>query len=170
MNHCKYILLNFLHFSEVRCEAKPWMKPLHAAAAWSLRRRNMPDTAVAPPPIAGGRPAGAGGGRPVNLPLLRDPDHYEEINVIGNGECLNYWLNQSISWLKNMGRIMTNTRTNKMARVATGRLGKIVCFPQSTSAQPLQEIVKVLSVIRAYSHLKWQLNAGKGEAATNWKC
>jgi len=39
----------------------------------------MPDTAVAPPPLAGGR------GRPVNLPLLRDPDHYEEINVIGNG-------------------------------------------------------------------------------------
>ena len=54
-----------------------------------------------------------------------------------------------------------------MARVATGRLGKIVCFPQSTSAQPLQEIVKVLSVIRAYGHFKWQLNAGKGEAATN---
>lgn len=52
------------------------------------------------------------------------------------------------------GRIMTNTRTNKMARVATGRLGKIVCFPQSTSAQPLQEIVKVLSVLRAYSHFK----------------
>ncbi|XP_023341283.1 cyclin-dependent kinase 4 [Eurytemora carolleeae] len=43
----------------------------------------MPDTAVAPPPpLQGSR--GARGG-PVNMPLMRDPDHYEEINVIGNG-------------------------------------------------------------------------------------
>ena len=45
----------------------------------------MPDTAVVPPrPMAGSRVSGSrpGGG---NLPLLRDPDHYEEINVIGTG-------------------------------------------------------------------------------------
>ena len=38
----------------------------------------MPDTAVMPQPP---RPGGSGIGT-----LLRDPDHYEEINVIGNGE------------------------------------------------------------------------------------
>lgn len=43
----------------------------------------MPDTAVVPPrPMAGSRISRPGGG---NLPLLRDPDHYEEINVIGTG-------------------------------------------------------------------------------------
>ena len=41
----------------------------------------MPDTAVAPPaPLP--RP---GVGSEIGQ-LLRDPDHYEEINVIGNGE------------------------------------------------------------------------------------
>lgn len=40
----------------------------------------MPDTAVAPPPFPG---SGRGGGPGIGL--LRDPDHYEEINVIGNG-------------------------------------------------------------------------------------
>ena len=41
----------------------------------------MPDTAVAPPPRTGGGSGGSGIGQ-----LLRDPDHYEEINVIGNGK------------------------------------------------------------------------------------
>jgi len=40
----------------------------------------MPDTAVAPPPRTGGGSGGSGIGQ-----MLRDPDHYEEINVIGNG-------------------------------------------------------------------------------------
>ena len=39
----------------------------------------MPDTAVAPP--APPPRTGSGIGQ-----LLRDPDHYEEINVIGNGK------------------------------------------------------------------------------------
>ena len=42
---------------------------------------DMPDTAVAPPPprhVSGG---GSGIGQ-----LLRDPEHYEEISVIGNGK------------------------------------------------------------------------------------
>lgn len=44
----------------------------------------MPDTAVAGPPrsMAGSRAPSRPGG---NLPLLRDPDHYEEIHVIGTG-------------------------------------------------------------------------------------
>ena len=41
----------------------------------------MPDTAVAPPPRTGGGSGGSGIGQ-----MLRDPDHYEEINVIGNGK------------------------------------------------------------------------------------
>ena len=44
----------------------------------------MPDTAVAPPPPhsgGGGVTGGSGIGQ-----LLRDPEHYEEISVIGNGE------------------------------------------------------------------------------------
>ena len=46
----------------------------------------MPDTAVAPPPFRGGSDNnGRGGGGP-GIGLLRDPDHYEEINVIGNGK------------------------------------------------------------------------------------
>ena len=41
----------------------------------------MPDTAVAPPAPLPRPGPGSGIGQ-----LLRDPDHYEEINVIGNGE------------------------------------------------------------------------------------
>ena len=51
----------------------------------SKKTSSMPDTAVVPPrPMVGSRVSGSrpGGG---NLPLLRDPDHYEEINVIGTG-------------------------------------------------------------------------------------
>ena len=46
----------------------------------------MPDTAVEGPPrsMAGSRAPSRPGG-PGNLPLLRDPDHYEEIHVIGTG-------------------------------------------------------------------------------------
>ena len=49
----------------------------------------MPDTAVAPPPFPGsGRngPENVGRGGGPGIGLLRDPDHYEEINVIGNGK------------------------------------------------------------------------------------
>ena len=50
----------------------------------------MPDTAVAPPPFRGGSDNnGRGGGGP-GIGLLRDPDHYEEINVIGNGKILSF--------------------------------------------------------------------------------
>jgi hypothetical protein len=53
----------------------------------------MPETAVAPPPFPGrgGHENGGSGGRggaPAGIGLLRDPDHYEEINVIGNGKFL----------------------------------------------------------------------------------
>jgi hypothetical protein len=53
----------------------------------------MPETAVAPPPFPGrgGHDNGGNGGRggaPAGIGLLRDPDHYEEINVIGNGKFL----------------------------------------------------------------------------------
>ncbi len=52
----------------------------------------MPETAVAPPPFPGrgGHDNGGGGrgGAPAGIGLLRDPDHYEEINVIGNGKFL----------------------------------------------------------------------------------
>ena len=41
----------------------------------------MPDTAVAPPAPLPRPGPGSGIGQ-----LLRDPDHYEEINVIGNGK------------------------------------------------------------------------------------
>ena len=41
----------------------------------------MPDTAVAPPAPLPRPGVGSGIGQ-----LLRDPDHYEEINVIGNGK------------------------------------------------------------------------------------
>jgi hypothetical protein len=48
----------------------------------------MPETAVAPPPFPGrgGHDNGGRGGAPAGIGLLRDPDHYEEINVIGNGK------------------------------------------------------------------------------------
>ncbi len=51
----------------------------------------MPETAVAPPPFPGrgGHDNGGRGGAPAGIGLLRDPDHYEEINVIGNGK---FWL------------------------------------------------------------------------------
>jgi hypothetical protein len=46
----------------------------------------MPDTAVAPPPFPRGGCETNGGSRGgPGVGLLRDPDHYEEINVIGNG-------------------------------------------------------------------------------------
>ena len=45
----------------------------------------MPDTAVAPPPLRPGGGGVAGGGSGIGQ-LLRDPEHYEEISVIGNGE------------------------------------------------------------------------------------
>ena len=45
----------------------------------------MPDTAVAPPPRPGGGVSSGGGGSGIGQ-LLRDPEHYEEISVIGNGE------------------------------------------------------------------------------------
>ncbi len=50
----------------------------------------MPETAVAPPPFPGrgGHENGGRGGAPAGIGLLRDPDHYEEINVIGNGKIL----------------------------------------------------------------------------------
>ena len=41
----------------------------------------MPDTAVMPQQPGRGSGQGSGIGQ-----LLRDPDHYEEINVIGNGQ------------------------------------------------------------------------------------
>ena len=47
----------------------------------------MPDTAVAAPPRPGG---GQGGGQPQGAGAighgLRDPENYEEINVIGTGK------------------------------------------------------------------------------------
>ena len=45
----------------------------------------MPDTAVAPPPPRPGGGGVAGGGSGIGQ-LLRDPEHYEEISVIGNGK------------------------------------------------------------------------------------
>ena len=45
----------------------------------------MPDTAVAPPPPHSGGGGVTGGGSGIGQ-LLRDPEHYEEISVIGNGE------------------------------------------------------------------------------------
>ena len=45
----------------------------------------MPDTAVAPPPPPSGGGGVSGGGSGIGQ-LLRDPEHYEEISVIGNGE------------------------------------------------------------------------------------
>ena len=45
----------------------------------------MPDTAVAPPPPPSGGVGVSGGGSGIGQ-LLRDPEHYEEISVIGNGE------------------------------------------------------------------------------------
>ena len=45
----------------------------------------MPDTAVAPPPPRPGGGGVTGGGSGIGQ-LLRDPEHYEEISVIGNGE------------------------------------------------------------------------------------
>jgi hypothetical protein len=51
---------------------------------------SMPDTVVAPPPFpgrGGGHENGGGsrGGAPA-IGLFRDPEHYEEINVICNGK------------------------------------------------------------------------------------
>ena len=47
----------------------------------------MPETAIAAPrPLVSGGSARPSGGSSANLPLLRDPDHYEEINVIGTGK------------------------------------------------------------------------------------
>ena len=47
----------------------------------------MPDTAVAPPPPPSGGGGVSGGGSGIGQ-LLRDPEHYEEISVIGNGELM----------------------------------------------------------------------------------
>ena len=46
----------------------------------------MPDTAVAAPPPQAAQPGGGAGGGSGIGQLLRDPEHYEEISVIGNGE------------------------------------------------------------------------------------
>lgn len=59
----------------------------------------MPDTAVAPPPRTGGGSGGSGIGQ-----MLRDPDHYEEINVIGNGK-----LNVSIPCLLKFRQNVNNS-------------------------------------------------------------
>ena len=49
----------------------------------------MPETAIAAPrPLVSGGSARPSGGSSANLPLLRDPDHYEEINVIGTGKII----------------------------------------------------------------------------------
>ena len=68
----------------------------------------MPDTAVAPPAPLPRPGVGSGIGQ-----LLRDPDHYEEINVIGNGETpllsYNYTASNSFTY-KNPEQIMLNNR------------------------------------------------------------
>ena len=50
------------------------------------RELAMPDTAVAAPPPQAAQPGGGAGGGSGIGQLLRDPEHYEEISVIGNGE------------------------------------------------------------------------------------
>ena len=81
---------------DVKCPTVPTSKRIDQRGGGDSGG-GMPDTALvasAAPPMQqavprhiASRPApGGGGGMSAGLPLLRDPDHYEEINVIGNGK------------------------------------------------------------------------------------